>query len=246
MNRKTRQRYSYTYDALNRLTDANYTGTTGNYNTSHLSYDRNGNIKRLRRTTFDNLFYDYVGNQLTRVEDTGDRNALFQDVPSTVGTKETGVAPVNINANNDTLIKVDLLHACRFVTRAGFMSSLALFRGRFLLFGRLACLFRFAAHYDHQKQGGHQQSTDPGIGLYQFPGSFGIRYGNEAGSDVAFGALVLYFPPPFVGFFQHGDGFPTGNGPQHFLFIVRSSPQVYIGVDLVYPDIEQQESTECS
>ena len=50
---------------MNRLTDANYTGTRSNYNTSNLSYDQNGNIKRLRRTSFDNLFYDHVGNQLT-------------------------------------------------------------------------------------------------------------------------------------------------------------------------------------
>ena len=83
-----KQAYSYTYDALNRLTDANYTGTTGNYNTSNLSYDRNGNILRLRRTSFDNLFYEYAGNQLTRVEDTGDNNAQFRDVASQTGINE--------------------------------------------------------------------------------------------------------------------------------------------------------------
>jgi RHS repeat-associated protein len=36
----------------------------------------------------DNLFYDYSGNQLTRVEDTDDQNAGFKDVTSSVGTKE--------------------------------------------------------------------------------------------------------------------------------------------------------------
>jgi RHS repeat-associated protein len=87
------QTYLYTYDDLNRLTEANYSGSAGNFNTKNLVYDKNGNIQRLKRIgvnslAVDDLLYDYSGNQLTRVEDSEDQNAGFIDVTSSVGTKE--------------------------------------------------------------------------------------------------------------------------------------------------------------
>nr|WP_299484900.1 DUF6443 domain-containing protein [uncultured Allomuricauda sp.] len=74
------ERYSYTYDALNRI--ATGTDNTGNYNLNNITYDKNGNILTLNRqghtnsgiTNFgamDNLTYTYAngGNTLTNVAD---------------------------------------------------------------------------------------------------------------------------------------------------------------------------------
>ncbi|MBF6645860.1 RNase A-like domain-containing protein [Chryseobacterium indologenes] len=76
------KRYSYTYDALNRLKDAVYTepNTTNPYNNyynEYATYDLNGNIKTLKRNAFpvtgttatqvDDLVYQYTGNRLDKV-----------------------------------------------------------------------------------------------------------------------------------------------------------------------------------
>lgn len=74
------ERYSYAYDALNRILAAQ--DNTGNYSLSGLAYDKNGNINSLQRqghlndsptnTSFgimDNLDYVYVGNKLQKVTD---------------------------------------------------------------------------------------------------------------------------------------------------------------------------------
>ena len=74
---KTRM-YAYTYDDLNRLTNAAYTGD-GNYNTSY-SYDKMGNITSLKRydvSLVDNLTLTYNGNQLTKVEDAANNTFGF-------------------------------------------------------------------------------------------------------------------------------------------------------------------------
>ncbi|AUP78954.1 DUF6443 domain-containing protein [Flavivirga eckloniae] len=72
-------KYSYIYDALNRITNA--TDNTDNYNLSLIDYDKNGNIMHLKRkghrnanaTTFalmDDLTYTYNGgNKLLKVAD---------------------------------------------------------------------------------------------------------------------------------------------------------------------------------
>ncbi len=70
--------YTYTYDALNRITEA--TDNTTHYNLSNLSYDKNGNILSLQRQghtdanatlfgTMDLLTYSYTGNRLQAVDD---------------------------------------------------------------------------------------------------------------------------------------------------------------------------------
>ncbi|PXW12533.1 RHS repeat-associated protein [Chryseobacterium sp. CBTAP 102] len=76
------KRYNYTYDKLNRLTDAEYAEpeTTNPHNKNfdeRLSYDVNGNITFLKRnaipvygstsTVVDNLEYKYTGNRLNQI-----------------------------------------------------------------------------------------------------------------------------------------------------------------------------------
>lgn len=73
--------YTYSYDALNRITKA--LDNTGNYNLDWVSYDQNGNINSLQRKGhngtsvisgfMDDLTYDYDnGNKLLAVNDSGD------------------------------------------------------------------------------------------------------------------------------------------------------------------------------
>lgn len=91
--------YRYTYDGLNRLTDAfglTYTGSPqymdgfvlfGDYN-EKVSYDKNGNILTMNRTgelvngqpiKIDELSYSYDGNQLQTVTDTTNNTDGFKD-----------------------------------------------------------------------------------------------------------------------------------------------------------------------
>jgi RHS repeat-associated protein len=82
--------YTFTYDAMNRLTDA--ADNTTNYSVGSLAYDLNGNILALSRqghtnsgaTSFgvmDELVYTYNdGNQLVKVLDNGDDTYGFKDV----------------------------------------------------------------------------------------------------------------------------------------------------------------------
>lgn len=84
--------YSFDYDGLNRLTNANHFRNT---NTSHAEYDvdiplydLNGNIKSLSRKgkngdNMDNLTYSYVGNQLTKVTDGGNAEGFDNGFSST-------------------------------------------------------------------------------------------------------------------------------------------------------------------
>ncbi len=96
----TQRTYNFSYDALNRLATANYTGTTGEMYNEDLTYDNNGNILTLtRQGTFedkvfgeiDNLDYAYSGNQLIKVND------LASDPRAKdAGFKETGMqSPVS-------------------------------------------------------------------------------------------------------------------------------------------------------
>jgi len=62
------QDYQYTYDPLNRLLSANYTGS-GNFDVSNLTYDKNANLLTLQRNTIDHNNNAYLVNQLTRLED---------------------------------------------------------------------------------------------------------------------------------------------------------------------------------
>ena len=70
--------YTYSYDALNRITEA--TDNTGHYDLDLVTYDKNGNILKLQRQghtnsgatsfgTMDDLIYGYTGNRLLKVDD---------------------------------------------------------------------------------------------------------------------------------------------------------------------------------
>jgi len=96
-NHPVSKRYSYSYDALNRITSA--VDNTGHYNLTNVDYDKNGNIQSLQRkghtavggsgqvTSFfgamDHLDYDYfnngVGNRLYKVRDDGNDGYGFKD-----------------------------------------------------------------------------------------------------------------------------------------------------------------------
>ena len=76
--------YKYGYDALNRITSGMDNTIDQRYSLANVSYDRNGNIKKLNRKghtavdgngfptafgTMDDLTYSYMGNQLKAVDD---------------------------------------------------------------------------------------------------------------------------------------------------------------------------------
>ncbi|MEP0418080.1 MAG: DUF6443 domain-containing protein [Cyclobacteriaceae bacterium] len=70
------QTFDYSYDQLNRLTEADYNlgkATEGYFSVTGISYDLNGNILTLNRwmdnVRIDSLVYSYAGNQLTEVDE---------------------------------------------------------------------------------------------------------------------------------------------------------------------------------
>jgi len=91
------ERYSYNYDALNRITNA--IDNTGHYDLQYISYDKNGNILKLKRSghtvgnpdqtiagnfdTMDDLVYGYhdnaVSNKLYKVQDDSNVDFGFKD-----------------------------------------------------------------------------------------------------------------------------------------------------------------------
>ncbi|MEO0333788.1 MAG: hypothetical protein AAF223_19290, partial [Bacteroidota bacterium] len=94
------KRYTYTYDAADQLTGAQYsyrdgtgTWTSGAYQLPNVSYDGNGNITALKREgavggltkILDDLTYSYQGNQLVAVDEQnlGEASYGFIDGAST-------------------------------------------------------------------------------------------------------------------------------------------------------------------
>ncbi|MDW3209197.1 MAG: RHS repeat-associated core domain-containing protein [Reichenbachiella sp.] len=82
----TANEYDYTYDPVNRLKSAAY--NSGAFSVPNIDYDANGNILALERkglddtgstTDWDDLDYKYVGNQLTKVDDSGSADLGFKD-----------------------------------------------------------------------------------------------------------------------------------------------------------------------
>ena len=88
-----RQGYGYTYDALNRITNADFkTYSSGwkdvsGYDVTGITYDLNGNIMSLNRYDsgdhIDQLGYGYNGNQLSYVNDGKDDSKGFKELSST-------------------------------------------------------------------------------------------------------------------------------------------------------------------
>lgn len=114
----TSRGYTYSYDKLNRLTAANHfanTTSTNKFGVSGLTYDLNGNIKALKRRStstsayMDNLTYAYAGNQLTKVDDSGDDGEGFTE--TTTGTDYAYDANGNmISDNNKGITAIDYNH----------------------------------------------------------------------------------------------------------------------------------------
>ena len=86
----TKRGYAYKYDGLNRISDANFRKgnnldtDAGHFDLHGVTYDKNGNILKLKRnaisaTLIDNLDYAYNGNQLTKVDDTSTNVEGFKD-----------------------------------------------------------------------------------------------------------------------------------------------------------------------
>uniref|UniRef100_UPI00055467D8 DUF6443 domain-containing protein n=1 Tax=Aquimarina macrocephali TaxID=666563 RepID=UPI00055467D8 len=81
-NDNTLRWYYYRYDALNRITSAINTDANS---LAGVSYDKNGNIRSLKRkgSAFDLLTYNYshneIGNTLLKVTDAGDKTKGFID-----------------------------------------------------------------------------------------------------------------------------------------------------------------------
>lgn len=98
------KKYGYTYDGLNQLTDADFTGgQTGGFSFGvSYSYDLNGNISSLHRlknnVSMDELsyFYNGIGNRVTRIDDV---------LPNTItggfydGVKTAGEYQYDVNGN---------------------------------------------------------------------------------------------------------------------------------------------------
>ncbi|MEO9803165.1 MAG: DUF6443 domain-containing protein [Reichenbachiella sp.] len=83
--------YAYGYDPVNRIKSAGYSTTASHgmdFDVAGITYDANGNILTLQRNgnhdsqaaqLFDDLDYDYVGNQLTKVTDASGKDTGFKD-----------------------------------------------------------------------------------------------------------------------------------------------------------------------
>ena len=83
--------YTFGYDGVGRMKNANH--GAGAYSELVTSYDKNGNIKALKRTCgsstlADDLTYTYSGNRITKVEDAADNSGLFKN-GSTATTEYT-------------------------------------------------------------------------------------------------------------------------------------------------------------
>jgi RHS repeat-associated protein len=113
---------------LNRLMEANYTGTlaegisTTMYNTTQ-GYDKNGNIGYLKRTTsagasvMDQLIYSYSANQLTAVADGGDITKGFKDKVNGIDYTYNQAGNMITDANKDLSIAYNHLNLPASITR---------------------------------------------------------------------------------------------------------------------------------
>ncbi|MBN1112936.1 MAG: hypothetical protein JXA53_08480, partial [Bacteroidales bacterium] len=101
------RKYEYSYDYLNRLTIANYSGgsVAGGYNTDY-NYDINGNITKLNRTMIirskaeiDKLEYNYnIGdNRTNQLQSVVDKSVDFKDNGFKQGTSNTYAYDLNGN-----------------------------------------------------------------------------------------------------------------------------------------------------
>ncbi|MCW1962904.1 RHS repeat-associated core domain-containing protein [Chryseobacterium viscerum] len=100
----TPKRYGYAYDSMNRMTAGYYQNPGNPYskeNTESLSYDLNGNISKLYRTSvteygsntatvIDNLNYIYTGNQATNINDLSQNPTGYEGGGNTITYDQNG------------------------------------------------------------------------------------------------------------------------------------------------------------
>ncbi|SEW25316.1 RHS repeat-associated core domain-containing protein [Chryseobacterium wanjuense] len=108
----TPKRYGYAYDKLDRLTAGFYQNPNNPYskeNTESLSYDPNGNIANLYRTSvmeyggntatvIDNLDYTYLGNQAIKIQDNSGNST---------GYEGTAGNPIDFDVNGNMKNMID-------------------------------------------------------------------------------------------------------------------------------------------
>ncbi|WP_420581308.1 hypothetical protein [Reichenbachiella sp.] len=113
----TANEYDYTYDPVNRLKSASY--NSGAFSVPNIDYDANGNILALERkglddtgstTDWDNLDYKYVGNQLTKVDDSGSADLGFKDGASASTEYEYDANGNMISDANKGIEKIEYNH----------------------------------------------------------------------------------------------------------------------------------------
>jgi RHS repeat-associated protein len=102
------QAYTFGYDPMNRLLEATHLDkegsswltNNGRFGEGSLTYDLNGNIKALKRKGYltaaymDDLSYTYTGNQLMKVEDSGNATSGFAN-----GNTSTDDYAYDVNGN---------------------------------------------------------------------------------------------------------------------------------------------------
>ena len=100
----TPKRYGYAYDSMNRMTAGYYQNPGNPYskeNTESLSYDLNGNISNLYRTSvaeygsntvtvIDNLNYTYTGNQAKNINDISQNPTGYEGGGNTITYDQNG------------------------------------------------------------------------------------------------------------------------------------------------------------
>jgi len=111
----TPKRYGYVYDASNRLTAGYYQNPynpNSRENTESMTYDANGNIATLYRTsvlqngianTIDNLDYTYKGNQVIKIKDNTGNRSGYEGVSG-------GPITYDLNGNMDMMLDKHIDH----------------------------------------------------------------------------------------------------------------------------------------
>ena len=114
------QSYDFFYDSLNRLTVADYSGSSWvvsgegtNFGEKVLGYDKQGNILRLQRygksgvsTFMDDLTFDYNGNRLVRVSDAAS-DPLDVGSSNYSDLNKTGLPDFKYDANGNMIQDLD-------------------------------------------------------------------------------------------------------------------------------------------
>lgn len=117
---------NFGYDRASRLTSANGTGNFAGHDENNLGYDRNGNLTSLNRSrpgnTFDQLQYQYDGNQLHRVSDAGGSEGFTDGANAVNEMAYDGNGNLTKDQNRgigEGGIQYNVLNLARYVNRGG-------------------------------------------------------------------------------------------------------------------------------